>query len=364
MGIRAGCCPDALFIKSRLSKKFFMQYLISNYRNIPGQHCGTTAMRNLLYHYCGLDLTEEIVFGLGSGIDFMYLKIPGLAPAAMIFGRSITMEVDAAQALGIDYREQPEADNAKAWTDVRQEVLDGRPTMLTGDIFFLDYRSFKVRFPAHRFVLVGFDDEKQMAYVADRIVPEPQACSYAALAASRNPSTGITTYNLWGKFFDVNVQNLLEQAAVSALAKTAGRMTGRDHTQADLLKSVAPKDAAIVTGMEGLSAFAKDIGRWHERDDAAFVASYASQAIEKFGTGGGNFRKMFAGFMKWVSDKLSKTIPPSLVELAYQSADQWTELARILEKASETPESVDIWTQAGEKAKKIYEIESELFEKF
>jgi hypothetical protein len=340
-----------------------MNTLIPHYRNIPGQHCGTTAMRNLLYHYCGLDLSEEVVFGLGSGIDFMFIKIHGLDPAAMIFGRSITMEVDAAQALGIDYREQPEMDNAKAWMDVRSEVLEGRPTMLTGDIFFLDYRSFKVRFPAHRFVLVGFDDKKEIAYVADRIVPEPQACSYKALATSRNPSTGITTYNLWGKFFDTEPQHTIEQAAVSALTKSAQRMTGRDTSQADLLKTVTDRDATIITGMNGLSEFAKDLNLWHERQDAATVASYAAQAIEKFGTGGGNFRKMFAGFMSWAANIMPDKVAPGLVTLAYQSADQWSDLSRILEKASTAQDSIEVWKQAGEKAGEIYEIESELFEK-
>jgi hypothetical protein len=340
-----------------------MHTQIPHYRNLPGQHCGTTAMRNLLYHYCGLDLTEEVVFGLGSGIDFMFIKIPGLDPAAMIFGRSITMEVDAAHALGIDYREQPEMDNAKAWMDVRNEVIEGRPTMLTGDIFFLDYRSFKVRFPAHRFVLVGFDDEKEIAYVADRILPEPQACSYKALATSRNPSTGITTYNLWGKFFNTKPQHTIEQAAVSVLTKSAARMTGRDSTQMDLLKSVTNKDAYITSGIAGLADFAKDLKCWHEREDAAKIASFASQAIEKFGTGGGNFRKMFAGFMNWASGIIPDKVPPNLVTLAYQSADKWTDLARILEKASTIPDSIETWKLAVEKAGEIYNIESELFGK-
>jgi len=340
-----------------------MKTLIPDYRNQPGQHCGTTAMRNLLYYYCGLDLSEEMVFGLGSGIDFMFIKMPGLDPAATIFGRSITMEVDAAHALGIDYREQPEADNAKAWADVRNEALEGRPTMLTGDIFFLDYRSFKVRFPAHRFVLLGFDDEKQIAYVADRIVPEPQACSYKALATSRNPSSGITTYNLWGKFFDTKVAHTIQQAAISALAKSADRMTGRDASQVDLLKSVSSKGLYITAGIAGLAEFAKDLKLWHEREDAAKIASYASQAIEKFGTGGGNFRKMYASFLGWAVAALPDIVTADMVTLAQRSAETWSALAGILDLASHEPSSEGLWRQASEKAEEISEIESDAFEK-
>jgi hypothetical protein len=336
--------------------------LIPHYRNLPGQHCGTTAMRNLLYHYCGLDLSEEIVFGLGSGIDFMYIKMPGMDPAAVIFGRSITMELDVGLALGIDYREQPEMDNGKAWLDVRNEVLEGRPTMLTGDIFFLDYRSFKVRFPAHRFVLLGFNDEKEIAYVADRIVPEPQACSYKALATSRNPSTGITTYNLWGKFFDTKISYPIEQAAVSALSKSVDRMTGRDASQVDLLKSVTNKGIYITAGVDGLADFAKDLKFWYEREDVAKIASYISQTIEKFGTGGGNFRKMYASFLNWASGILPDIVTPEIVLLAQRSAEIWSRLAGIMDLASQNPTSKEIWHQASEKADEIHETESEVFQ--
>lgn len=339
-----------------------MQTLISNYRNIPGQHCGSTAMRNLLYHYCGLELTEEVIFGLGSGIEFMFIQIKGLDPEAVIFGRSITMEVDAAQALGIDYREQPEFDNHKAWSDVRQEVLEGRPTMLTGDVFFLDYRKFKVRFPAHRFVLLGFDDEKEIAYLADRVDPAPQPCSYKALATSRNPVTGITTFNLWGKFFNTKIQTPLEQVACSAISKSVHRMLGKDSSQTDLLKSVTGEKTSIVTGISGLSEFAKDLANWHEKQDAAKIASYAAQAIEKFGTGGGNFRKMFASFLDWASGVLPDIVSKDTVGLAQQSASTWSSLAKILETAADGPQSKGIWNQASEKAAEIAEIESNLFE--
>jgi len=88
-------------------------------------------------------------------------------PKIGVFGRTGSMEYDVGRALGIDYREQPEADDEAAWQIVREEVLAGRPTMLSGDILYLDYREYKVHFPAHRFVLLGFDDESEKAFIAE-----------------------------------------------------------------------------------------------------------------------------------------------------------------------------------------------------
>jgi hypothetical protein len=338
-----------------------MKTLITHYRNLTGEHCGSTAARNLLYHYCGLELSESVIFGLGAGIESMFIKINSLDPAISIFGRSISMEADALGALGIDYREQPEIDNQKAWEDVKQEVIAGRPTMLTGDIFFLDYRNYKVRFPAHRFVLVGFDDEKEIAYVADRVDPEPQACSYKALAESRNPATGITTFNLWGKFFDTKVKTSFEEAAASALKTCAARMTGNDTSQGDLLKSVTGNGAVIVTGVDGLTEFANDLTCWHEREDGARLASYNAQCIEKFGTGGGNFRNLYTSFLDWATRIIPDIVNAHHVSLAGKSACNWTELSVLLQTASDTPDAPDIWQQASDTAMRIRDIEAELF---
>ncbi|MBC2717007.1 MAG: BtrH N-terminal domain-containing protein [Desulfobacteraceae bacterium] len=339
-----------------------MKTLITNYRNLPGEHCGSAATRNLLYHYCGLELSESVIFGLGAGIESMFIKVNALDPAISIFGRSISMEADALGALGIDYREQPEFDNHKAWEDVKNEVIAGRPTMITGDIFFLDYRDYKVRFPGHRFILLGFDDEQKIAYVADRVNPAPQTCSYRALAESRNPATGITTFNLWGKFFDTTVKNSLEQAAVRALKTCVARMMGTDTSQADLLKSVTGDGAVIITGIDGLSEFAKDMINWHEREDAARLASYNSQCIEKFGTGGGNFRKLYTGFLNWATHIVPDIVNTNHVKLSADSARNWTALAALLQTASENTGSSDIWQRVSGKVIEIRDIEAELFE--
>lgn len=167
-----------------------MKTLIDDFQIFPGDHCGSVAMRGLLNHYCNLELPEPAVFGLGAGIASVYLSGPDLDPAAILFGRTPTMEQDLANNLQLDYREQTEPDDDEAWRVVREEVLAGSPTMLSGDIFYLDYREFKVHFPGHRFVLLGFEDETEQAFIADRMRPEPEICSSGAVRCSRNAPEG------------------------------------------------------------------------------------------------------------------------------------------------------------------------------
>ena len=353
----------AFEIRNAPVKDCVVKTLITRYQNLPGEHCASAAMRSLLNFYCDFDLPEEVIFGLGSGPDCVYVASEKSDPKISVFGRTVTLEVDIAQALGIDYVETTETDDEKAWEIVRQEVKEGRPTMLTGDIFYLDYRKFKVHFPGHRFVLVGFDDEKQIVYIADRVDAKPQACSYAAVAKSRNPPAGITPHNLWGKFQGTAIGHSLEEACALALSKNADRMLGRDTSQTDLLKFGFDDDSLVTfSGLAGLEALGREMPGWRAREDAGFLASYLSQTIEKFGTGGGNFRKLYAGFLKWARGVRPDLVAKTLPELSEQSASGWTGLAKTLRAASEAPEDVEPWKRAAEEVKAIHEIETELFE--
>jgi len=343
-----------------------MQARITDYRNFPGEHCGSVAMRSLLHHYCGLALPEDVVFGLGAGLDCAVLALPGMSPAAVAFGRTPTLEVDLAAALGVDYAERPEPDDARAWQAVRDEVLAGRPTMLSGDIFYLDYRDYKVHFPAHRFVLLGFDDEREVVWIADRINTEPEVCSYGALFASRNPPEGLSTHNLWGRFDGTEVRHDLTHATRLALDTCARRMLGEEQapfgaieapaTQGEALRDTGP---TVTTGIAGIHRLAEVLPEWGARDDAAELASYNASTLEKFGNGGGNFRRLYAGFLEWAHLRDPERVPGEATALARASADQWTALAHDLWATADEPAR---WQTASQRARAIADLERQLFE--
>jgi len=343
--------------------------MIASYRNVPGRHCGSTAMRNLIQHYCGLELSEAEVFGLGSGIGFALLEADRYDPGVMLFGRSATMEVDVADALGLRYTEQTEADDRRAWQLVRDEVLAGRPTMLSGDALYLDYRDFKVHFPAHRFVLVGFDDDVRTAFVADRIDVEPQPCAYDALAASRNPKDFISTCNLWGRFHDGTVGRSLRDAFAIAVGRAATRMLERsDLAMAGDEATGIAGAVRVTTGIAGLDRLAEFLPEYLARPSGHAFARYAGACIETFGTGGGNFRLMYAEFLETACVRGYGAVAPADVETVRASARAWTALANQLRAfaGGESPAS-DAASHEGETmvaiVREIRELEARVFER-
>ena len=339
-----------------------MRHLIDNYRNLTAGHCGSGSMRNLLYHYCKLDLPEGVVFGLGAGIDSVYLPVAKVDPPFMFFGRGSSMETDLAETLGIDYSETAQPNDEQAWSEVKEEIIAGRPTMLSGDIYYLDYRQFKVHFPAHRFVLLGFDEEREEVYIADRTDEETQTCSMKALALSRNPPSDISTYNTWGKFRSNKVRHDLGFACEVALKITVERMLGIDQSQlARMGKMQSGAEQSPAVGLKGLRTFCDELPLWADLDDARTHLQYVDDAIIKFGTGGGFFRDHFAEFMRWAADQRPDLISSTTVKLAEQAASEWNLLSPTLQQLIEQTDDHALWSQAAEQSIDIYETEYSLF---
>ncbi|HEB26359.1 MAG TPA: DUF4872 domain-containing protein [Porticoccus sp.] len=338
-----------------------MRAVIEDFRIVPAAHCGSGAMRNLIYHNCGLDLEEGVIFGLGAGLDSVFFSYDAADPPFMLFGRGSTMEADMARTLGLDYEEKMQPDNDLAWEEVKQEILEGRPTMLSGDIFYLDYREYKVHFPAHRFILLGFDEEKEEAYIADRINTYPETCSMGALRKSRNPKGVITTYNQWGKFSSGDVRHSLPEACGIALRLTVERMLGEDLSQRDLMATAAGGEGICEAGLKGLRTFREQMQLWPERANAASHARYVDNAIIKFGTGGGFFRNHYAIFMAWAREQRPDLVSADSVVLTQQAADQWNALSPIMKSLVAQPNDRDLWAGAIEQVDDIYHTEYTLF---
>src|SRR5579885_1228061 len=50
-----------------------MKKIIKNWVHIPGLHCGSTALRDVVTYY-GYNFSEAMCFGLGGGLGFFYIS--------------------------------------------------------------------------------------------------------------------------------------------------------------------------------------------------------------------------------------------------------------------------------------------------
>ena len=314
---------------------------VPGFVHTPGNHCGSTALRNLLAFH-GVEVSEEMAFGLGAGAGFYYLAMEDASPSRWFNGRTARLEETFRELTGaaLELRTFAEEDGAGAWAAARGEVDAGKPALLLTDIYYLDHYGNSAHFPGHAVVLAGYDEE--LAHLSDTAFAELQTTRLENLARARH--SGHPAYPLEGHMFTVDEaidRAQLEAAVPRAIARAASEM---------LEPPFGP-----FAGVPALERLADEAGAWPEAvEDWQWCARFAYQVIERRGTGGGCFRLMYSRFLA----EAGREEAP----LAVEAAARWTELAEAFKAASESDEpQPQLWREVGDGAQQVLEAERRLW---
>ena len=308
-----------------------MSRVLLDYPHRGAGHCGSGALRDLL-EWAGLGWDgppdEGLVFGLGGGLGFAYLRVPRLVPPIYLVGRGGDLEVDLLARLGamVDLRRTDDA--VLGWQWVRDELDAGRPVMVWADIAELPYLRVRLQMSRHDIVVIGYDDDEQVAYVVDNDREDVQPVPYEALARARSskafpePTRHTTFATTWP-------QHLPALAAVAADAFAASANSMRTGG-ADLVdRSLLPEGSISGTGLAGVQALADDIATWVDVLDETTLESALRALpvfVEKAGTGGGLFRRLQAGCCHDVATRTGSTASRAAGEAYDRCAQAWSAL--------------------------------------
>jgi hypothetical protein len=316
---------------------------VPGYRHIPGNHCGSTALRNLLCHH-GTPISEELAFGLGAGACFYYFVMEDSRPSRFSNGRTSRLEEQFLELTGVPLRLRTAAEPGESWRLARETIDDGRPAILITDLFHLDHYGNSAHFPGHAVVLVGYDE--QAAYVSDTAFEEIQRTSLDGLARARHEQHPF--YPLAGHMIDLPPGESIDPGELIGAAPAAIELAAK------LMHEPALGE---FEGLPALRRFAAEIGEWPQTTEGwAWAARFNYQVIERRGTGGGNFRPMYSRFLAEVGRD-------SEAVLAASAGERWSELAASLFAASETDEAEPAqWRAVAEDAGAVLEAEERLWD--
>jgi len=119
---------------------------------------------------------------------------------------------------------------------------------------------------------------------------------------------------------------------------------------------------AMVSGIAGIERFAEELPGWAKRPDVLELAGFNASCIEKFGNGGGNFRRLYAGFLDWVLETEPDLIPAEAPALARKAADGWTGASTCLYEAAKQGPLPALFDQAAGLMHEVASTERRLFE--
>ncbi|MEV5911291.1 BtrH N-terminal domain-containing protein [Streptomyces chartreusis] len=307
------------------------------------QHCETTALGVLLRHE-GLDLSEPMLFGLGSGLSFIYWDSKGMG-FPFLGGRVKPFELtrNLAAALDLELLVEETTSSRKAWQNVAAPIDAGRPVALQLDSYHLDYFSTKVHFGGHVVAMYGYDE--QDAYLVDTDAQGGAVTtSLASLARARAERGPMTAKH---RSFTITVPN--------GLRPTQDRIVSAIRTCANAFLN--PPIANL--GYRGIEKTAKQVPNWLQRsDNPRQDLPRAAVLMERAGTGGALFRNLYRDFLAECGQLIGSGRLRTGRNLYTEAATLWTQVAALIAAAGESGDAKNL-TKAGSILHELSRIERE-----
>ena len=320
-----------------------MSHIVDNYKHYMGSHCSSTLISNVL-KYNGLDISEELCFGIGAGLGFVYRKAFN-PPLYFVLGRADDIEEKVMYCLGGMAIPYTTDNDQTAWKQLTSSIDHGNPAIINVDASCLEYLRKKfnlfdhVRYGGHRVLVLDYCNENKTVTVADYLWSQYQTVSIENLQNARSSQDGqmsadnlMYTLLLPGRYFSI------KDAIISGI-----RMNVKTMSQPwfDLI------------GLSGVGKFCDRVLTWPrlmKEEDIKKNAYMVYMMLEVVGTGGGNFRRLYARFLREANEYLgSKTIRKA-IEVYSELGRLWKEVA-LLFKISSEDVTKGIW--AGTEKNKI-----------
>ncbi|MDG9704546.1 BtrH N-terminal domain-containing protein [Streptomyces sp. DH37] len=284
-------------------------------------HCETSTLGVLLRHE-GIDLSEPMLFGLGSGLSFIYWDGKNM-DFPFLGGRVKPFELtrNLAARLGLELAVQETTSPRRAWENVAAAIAAGHPVGLQLDSHHLDYFGSKAHFGGHVVAMYGYDDHD--AYLVDTDQQGGAvSTSLAGLARARAARGPMTARH---RSFTLTAPKSLPPPQVRIIAAiTACADAFLDPPIANL-------------GHRGIEKAGKLVRTWLQRtDDPRRDLPQAALLMEKAGTGGALFRNLYRDFLAECTRLLDSRNLRTGHRLYAEAATLWTEVAALITRAGES----------------------------
>lgn len=316
-------------------------------------HCENGVASNLLSNQ-GIQISEPMAFGIGSGLFFVYLPFIKVnhAPAisyrpmpGLIFNR-------LAKRLGLKIKRIKFNDKQKAQRELEAKIAQGIPCGLQVGVYHLPYfpEEYRFHFNAHNLVVYGKNE-------ANFLVSDPVMATTTELTPSELEKVRFAQGAFAPKgqiYYPIAIPQQLdwEKAIVKAIKKTCN----------DMLAPVP------IVGVRGMRMVAKAIVKWPKKHGVPKANHFLAQMVrmqEEIGTGGGGFRFIYAAFLQEAAKKINKPVLNEFATEMTSIGDAWRDFAvnaaRVYKKRKNGD---DVYVSLSKELQVLADREEQFFKKF
>ena len=321
------------------------------FKHRPSAHCENGVTSNLLNFY-GIDLSEPMVFGIGSGLFFSYMPFIKLNYLPVISFRPLPGWIfkRITKKLGIKISRKKFAKPRIAMEALDENLQKGIPTGCLVGVFHLTYfpKPYRFHFNAHNIIVFGRENEDYL--ISDPIMENVEKLSYDDLKRVRYAK---------GTWPPIGGMYYVKQTAEKYDLKTA-IIKGIRKTCQDMLHIPIP-----MFGVKGIRYLAKRMRKWPKKLGPKRASLYLGQVIrmlEEIGTGGAGFRFIYAAFLQESSEVLEQEWLNEMSKEMTEAGDRWRQFSimagRIFKDRAKSEESyenaADILDDIADREEKIF----------
>lgn len=317
-------------------------------------HCENGVASNLLKNK-GFNISEPMIFGIGSGLYFVYLPFlkVNFAPGFSYRPLPGTIFSKAAKRLGIKIKRQRFSNPKQAQLALEKNLANKIPTGLQVGVFNLTYfpEEYKFHFNAHNLVVYGKDGNRFL--ISDPVMDFTTSLTEKELEKVRY-AKGVMApkgHMYYPTHIPKNIDLKLENAIKKGIKDTCDKM-------------LAP---VPIIGVKAIRWVAKSIPKWADKKGAKTTNHYLGQLIrmqEEIGTGGGGFRYIYGAFLQEASIILKNDKLRELSKEITEIGDQWRDFAVDVARVYKNRNSKDdIYNHLSKTMLHIADLEEAFFKK-
>ncbi|MEZ5018347.1 MAG: BtrH N-terminal domain-containing protein [Flavipsychrobacter sp.] len=289
---------------------------IIDFKHYQHAHCESGVTSNLL-KFEGIDVSEPMVFGIGSGIFFAHLsfvKVSG-TPGSTFRTFPGTIFKQITKRLNIEMEKQRFRTPEAAMQALDDVLAQGKPVGMGSSVYYLPYlpEAFRFHFNAHNLVVYGKEGDEYL--VSDPILEDVSRIKAEDLAKAR-----------FAKGFP-------EPKGLMYYVKSAPKemdfpkaiKAGIKQTCFFMLSPPLPW-----FGNKGIFHLANQIQKYPKKLTPRKSALYLGNVIrmqEEIGTGGAGFRFLYAAFLQEAGEMLQRDDLKELSEELTVIGDDWRNFA-------------------------------------
>lgn len=315
-------------------------------------HCENGVISNLM-KYNGFQVSEPMVFGIGSGLLFCYIPFLKVNHAPALTYRTMPGHIfkKFTNRVGVKIKREKFKSQKAAQERLDENLAKNNPVGLQVGVFNLTYfpDEYRFHFNAHNMVVYGKEDNTYL--ISDPVMEGVTTLTAKELEKVRFAKGAFAPKgHLYYPIAFPDTMNL-----APAIKK------GIKDTCRNMLAPVP------IVGVKGERYLAKLIRKWPLKKGTKVANHYLGQVVrmqEEIGTGGGGFRYIYGAFLQEASKILNNEKLMELSKEITEIGDLWRDFAldasRIYKNRSSKP---DAYNQIADQLEVLADKEEAFFKK-